>query len=40
MNRLLKDGDVVLVKASKPVGLEKFADTLHAEVPAPDGERH
>ncbi|WP_405475540.1 UDP-N-acetylmuramoyl-tripeptide--D-alanyl-D-alanine ligase [Streptomyces sp. NBC_00009] len=34
LNRLLKSGDVVLVKASKSVGLEKFANILHAEVPA------
>ncbi|MFE4255640.1 hypothetical protein ACFRU3_40500 [Streptomyces sp. NPDC056910] len=27
LNRLLKSGDVVLVKASKSVGLEKFANT-------------
>ncbi|MET4644585.1 UDP-N-acetylmuramoyl-tripeptide--D-alanyl-D-alanine ligase [Streptomyces sp. NPDC006539] len=34
LNRLLLSGDVVLVKASKSVGLEKFANILHAEVPA------
>ncbi|MEV6653910.1 UDP-N-acetylmuramoyl-tripeptide--D-alanyl-D-alanine ligase [Streptomyces sp. NPDC051219] len=34
LNRLLAPGDVVLVKASKSVGLEKFANILHAEVPA------
>ncbi|MFJ2136695.1 glutamate ligase domain-containing protein [Streptomyces sp. NPDC087845] len=34
LNRLLTSGDVVLVKASKSVGLEKFANILHAEVPA------
>lgn len=34
LNRLLISGDVVLVKASKSVGLEKFANILHAEVPA------
>ncbi|WP_406426746.1 UDP-N-acetylmuramoyl-tripeptide--D-alanyl-D-alanine ligase [Streptomyces sp. NBC_00147] len=34
LNRLLKSGDVVLVKASKSVGLEKFANILHVEVPA------
>lgn len=34
LNRLLASGDVVLVKASKSVGLEKFANILHAEVPA------
>ncbi|MFE2738288.1 glutamate ligase domain-containing protein [Streptomyces sp. NPDC059349] len=34
LNRLLRSGDVVLVKASKSVGLEKFANILHAEVPA------
>ncbi|MYV96891.1 UDP-N-acetylmuramoyl-tripeptide--D-alanyl-D-alanine ligase, partial [Streptomyces sp. SID3343] len=31
LNRLLTSGDVVLVKASKSVGLEKFANILHAE---------
>jgi UDP-N-acetylmuramyl pentapeptide synthase len=34
LNRLLNSGDVVLVKASKSVGLEKFANILHAEVRA------
>ncbi|MFF3617487.1 UDP-N-acetylmuramoyl-tripeptide--D-alanyl-D-alanine ligase [Streptomyces sp. NPDC002580] len=34
LNRLLTEGDIVLVKASKSVGLEKFANILHAEVPA------
>ncbi|MFA3842950.1 UDP-N-acetylmuramoyl-tripeptide--D-alanyl-D-alanine ligase [Streptomyces aureus] len=34
LNRVLKSGDVVLVKASKSVGLEKFANILRAEVPA------
>ncbi|MFE4958651.1 glutamate ligase domain-containing protein [Streptomyces sp. NPDC056653] len=34
LNRLLTSGDVVLVKASKSVGLEKVANILHAEVPA------
>ncbi|MFI8791427.1 hypothetical protein [Streptomyces sp. NPDC055105] len=34
LNRVLKSGDVVLVKASKSVGMEKFANILHAEVPA------
>jgi UDP-N-acetylmuramoyl-tripeptide--D-alanyl-D-alanine ligase len=31
---LLKSGDVVLIKASRSVGLEKFADILQAEIPA------
>jgi UDP-N-acetylmuramyl pentapeptide synthase len=30
----LKSGDVVLVKAPRSVGLEKFADLLQGEVPA------
>ncbi|MGW3669267.1 UDP-N-acetylmuramoyl-tripeptide--D-alanyl-D-alanine ligase [Streptomyces sp. NPDC005141] len=34
LNRLLTSGDIVLVKASKSVGLEKFANILHAEGPA------
>ncbi|WP_455361248.1 UDP-N-acetylmuramoyl-tripeptide--D-alanyl-D-alanine ligase [Streptomyces sp. SYSU K21746] len=34
LNRLLNSGDVVLLKASKSVGLEKLANILHAEVPA------
>ncbi|MGX1545433.1 hypothetical protein [Streptomyces adustus] len=34
LNRLLTSGDIVLVKASKSVGLEKLATVLHAEVPA------
>jgi UDP-N-acetylmuramoyl-tripeptide--D-alanyl-D-alanine ligase len=34
LNGLLKSGDVVLIKASRSVGLEKFADIVHAEVAA------
>jgi len=34
LNSLLRSGDVVLVKASRSVGLEKFADILQAELPA------
>ncbi|MEU0632871.1 UDP-N-acetylmuramoyl-tripeptide--D-alanyl-D-alanine ligase [Streptomyces sp. NPDC005989] len=34
LNRLLTSGDVVLLKASKSVGLEEVANLLHTEVPA------
>jgi UDP-N-acetylmuramoyl-tripeptide--D-alanyl-D-alanine ligase len=34
LNDLLNPGDVVLIKASRSVGLEKFADILQAETPA------
>jgi UDP-N-acetylmuramoyl-tripeptide--D-alanyl-D-alanine ligase len=35
---LVRDGDVLLVKGSRAVGLERVAETLLGESPAPDGE--
>jgi UDP-N-acetylmuramoyl-tripeptide--D-alanyl-D-alanine ligase len=34
LDTLLTPGDIVMIKASRSVGLEKFADTLQAEVPS------